>query len=119
MAYLRIKNATLERKDEDYVDDIYVPPLLEDDLLRVRDAILLSQESSGPSTLETQYDASSAIDLAEPSSRALDSWFAVSNIHCDTQYLACERTIEDEVLECFRKLEGDLVFNLQLMAVLN
>lgn len=106
VAYLRIKNAILERKDEDYDEDIYVPPLLEDDLLGVRDAILLSQESSSSTPLDRQYDTSEELDLIESSSKTLESWFAVSNIHCDTQYLASERTVEDEAIECFRILEG-------------
>lgn len=110
VAFLRIKNATLESKEETDIDDVQVPSLLEDEFLGVRDAVLRSQESL--ITTDEILDLSSVLEpeSLQSSSRRLESWVAVSNICLEVKETENNITIEDEVIECFHKLQGNIHF---------
>jgi diphthine-ammonia ligase len=106
VAFLRVKNASLDLKNEYYLQDIYVPSLLEDDLLTIRDVVLRSQESTVPLVDLAEFLPSSESDMPNSSSKQLEAWVAVTNVRRQTKESVHEMTIEDEVKECFQKLQG-------------
>jgi diphthine-ammonia ligase len=106
VAFLRIKKASLDPKDVQCLKDVPSPLLLDDDQLCVRDAVLRSQECTSSSK-----DLSDPLPSPEPDSlnvysKRLDSWIAVTNIHRELDDSVAEMTIEDEVKQCFQKLQG-------------
>lgn len=111
VAFLRIKNAILESKEEQNFEDMPVPPLLEDDLFKVQDAIMRSSETDN-SVLE-ELEASLILPVGDnvinsgSANKQINSWVAISNIHRNiSQGLQLEISIEDEVKECFYALQG-------------
>src|ERR1700685_746259 len=74
VAFLRIKNASLDPKDEQSLEDVQVPSLLDDDLLPVRDAVLRSQETIFPSVDPVDSLPSSESDMLNSSCRRLEAW---------------------------------------------
>jgi diphthine-ammonia ligase len=112
VAFLRIKNASLDSKDVHYLEDVQVPSLLDNDLLSVRDAVLRSQESTSSIVVLADPVPNSVFDIPNSSSRRLDSWVAVANVHRELKESLSEVTIEDEVKECFQKLQGTFLLEL-------
>lgn len=108
VAFLRIKHADLELKTEARVLEAYVPPLLDNAFTSVHDVVAHSQDST--TAMQRNQDIVLTCD-AEPSimrvtSKRLGSWVAIANaqreVTCNEQHLS----VEDEVRECFKKLQG-------------
>jgi diphthine-ammonia ligase len=106
VAYLRIKEATLEEKPESGVD-LIVPPLLDADFSRVQ-TILRGHQSP-----DTSIRAVSEPDIRKsagpscgPSHSRRGNWVAVGNV----QYVTSQAiTFEEEVTQCFREIQGSLL----------
>ncbi|KAJ7638968.1 hypothetical protein FB45DRAFT_417505 [Roridomyces roridus] len=101
VAYLRVKNATLEPKTAVLETVVAIPELLDDRAASVRDCMLqpnaFTQERSRP-------DLSSAFLRPKPRSNKVESWVSVSDIGAD----AHDGSIEDEVRQCFTILKDEL-----------
>lgn len=108
MAFLRINHAVLEPKEPQDFENMQVPPLLSDDLIRVRDAVERSQESNQLQLGEAENTGSLENDvLPAYSSKRIDSWVAISNICRDlSSGTQADISIEEEVKECFHNLKG-------------
>jgi hypothetical protein len=106
VAFLRIKNAYLDPKDVQYFEDVQVPLLLDDGLLSVRDAVLRSQESTTSTVVLADPVPNFEFGMPNSRSQRLDSWVAVANVHRELKESVSNVTIEDEVKECFQKLQG-------------
>lgn len=108
VAFLRINHAILEPKAQQDFDNMQVPPLLSDDLFRVRDAVERSQESNQLQLGEAEStDVLTNVIAPASSSKRIDSWVAISNVHRDlSSGTQAEISIEEEVEECFCSLKG-------------
>lgn len=111
VAFLRIKNATLERKSEAKSFDIHVPALLEEKFIAVGDAVLQSQNASPSNSSGQIFEPSNIADLADSfglgiSTKMLDSWVSVTNIQRYVADSEKDLSIEDEVRVCFQILQG-------------
>ncbi|KIM90928.1 hypothetical protein PILCRDRAFT_811423 [Piloderma croceum F 1598] len=109
VAFLRIKNASLDPKDVQYFEDVHVPLLLDDSLLSIRDAVLRSQESTTSTVVLADPVPNFEFSMPNSSSQRLDSWVAVANVHRELKESVSNVTIEDEVKECFQKLQEHLM----------
>ncbi|KAJ7276529.1 hypothetical protein B0H12DRAFT_1085801 [Mycena haematopus] len=117
VAYLRIKNATLQPKHITGPPVFHVPEVLDETFAQVREDIssLGIQEQSPVKDVPRQ--------LSQPSSRIigdnvrstkLGSWVAVSNVHSNMDAKSGQ-SIEEEVAQCFAVLQEELAkYSLQL-----
>ncbi|GJE84099.1 diphthine--ammonia ligase [Phanerochaete sordida] len=107
VAYLRVKNATLEEKVAVTVDPT-VPPVLEESYDSVRESVEQSLRSQNQSVEMLPYDAEAAI-LYYPgqSAKRVGSWVVVPYVHGDIDRDSTV-PIEDEVKQCFQKLQEQL-----------
>ncbi|EKM59139.1 uncharacterized protein PHACADRAFT_86977 [Phanerochaete carnosa HHB-10118-sp] len=105
VAYLRIRSATLEEKEETTVRPV-VPPLLEENGDALREDIGQSLCSQQQVAEFLPYDQAAAV-LYYPGTRGkqVGSWVVVPNVHGD---LGREPSVpvEDEVRQCFQIIEG-------------
>ncbi|KAF7966008.1 hypothetical protein HWV62_40487 [Athelia sp. TMB] len=113
VAFLRIKNAILKPKEEQDFDNIQIPSLLDDDLIRVQDAVLRSQETDYlihlPSTAPAAFILKDVGTPSAPSSKRIDSWVAISDVYRDISRVPRnDPSIESEVKECFSLLKEQL-----------
>ncbi|KAF7352671.1 Diphthine--ammonia ligase [Mycena venus] len=104
VAYLRIKNATLQPKSITTQPVFHIPEVLEEKFASIRDHItsLEVQEDS----IDTRSQPSQPSNIAGSSARSkqLSSWIAVSNVHS----WESGGSVEDEVTRCFRVLQEEL-----------
>ncbi|KAA1466356.1 hypothetical protein DENSPDRAFT_862415 [Dentipellis sp. KUC8613] len=108
VAYMRIKNATLEPKQPQQVE-VAVPELLDEEFFALQDSIARSQDVAGPSTsLAQSLDASSSWSDFGPRTRRIGDWVAVGNIHRNLEIGPRDITLEEEVRECFQQLQDRL-----------
>ncbi|OCH92905.1 hypothetical protein OBBRIDRAFT_811409 [Obba rivulosa] len=111
VAYLRIKNAELEEKVESSVVGPTVPPLLSEEFHDIRDAVESSIRSLEPIDKDGGEDnilTAVADDVPVCSSKRVGRWVAVANVQHPTIAGQSDGYLEDEVRECFLKLEGAL-----------
>ena len=105
MAYLRIKNASLEEKAASVPEEPTIPPILEPEFDKARLATKESVASphSAPAVLE--HKPEDAILYFAPSSKADGPWVTVTDVH---RRLSSPESLslEDEVRECFQILIG-------------
>ncbi|EPQ59934.1 hypothetical protein GLOTRDRAFT_125792 [Gloeophyllum trabeum ATCC 11539] len=108
VAYLRVKHAELVQKDGASENTVPTPPLLEGTFLELKDTIsqLQTAEIRSP-----QDDIQFAYEIrpylhGSAGSRMLNDWASVTNIHRNLD--DHEITLEEEVRECFSKLEARL-----------
>ncbi|KAH7916170.1 hypothetical protein BJ138DRAFT_1169482 [Hygrophoropsis aurantiaca] len=109
VAFFRMKDVSLERKSD--IDPLIVqtPLLLESEATQVYDAISVAQSrTSFEATRFNASDISSTIPHNGMSSKAIGPWIAVANVHRDLSDDIAELTIEEEVRQCFSKLQGRL-----------
>jgi hypothetical protein len=108
VAFLRIKIAVLAPKLEESPFAVRVPALLEPEFAKAWEAARLSQDddanhtSSNKGIRDVQHVP--RIGSSEITSKRFDSWVAVTNVHRKSRGQGI--SIEDEVRECFRMLEG-------------
>ncbi|TFY65643.1 hypothetical protein EVG20_g5452 [Dentipellis fragilis] len=108
VAYMRIKNATLEPKQSQQVE-VAVPELLDEEFSAIRNVVAESQKSAGPSTSSAQNPSgsSSRTDLG-PRARRIGDWIALGNIHRSLENGSSDISLEEEVRECFQQLQDRL-----------
>lgn len=108
VAFLRIKQALLEPKERQDFDSMQVPPLLNEDLFRVRDAVTQSQKHNESRIREGRPASSLENEIVSTSSsKSLNSWVAISNVHRNVATSTLEEiSVEEEVKECFSLLKG-------------
>ena len=114
VAFLRIKKASLDPKDEQRLEDIPAPSLLDDSILCVRDAVFLSQESISSEAVLADPLPISEYGMSNSCSKRLGSWVAVGNLHRELSESMSEISVEEELRECFQKLQSILVFRTSL-----
>ena len=106
VAYVRIKNATLEPKDSTISPSVHVPPLLEPGFFEVHNA---AKESEGSVTRPPDAHFDSSQFRFAPARgimiKRLGRWVAISNVQRNTD-VSAEITMEEEVEQCFRNLKG-------------
>ncbi|KAF8195745.1 hypothetical protein K438DRAFT_1918923 [Mycena galopus ATCC 62051] len=109
VAYLRIKNATLQAKFIVEPPILHVPEVLDDKFVPVRDRIasLGVQESPEKHTGAQSNQPSSHIAGNNTRSRKLGSWVAVSNVQSNMD-VESSQSIEEEVAQCFAILQAEL-----------
>ncbi|KAL1747673.1 hypothetical protein HDZ31DRAFT_80245 [Schizophyllum fasciatum] len=109
VAYLRIKGAILESKPGPAVPvEVTVPPLLEDELQVIRDAVTTSQASTSPSqtTNPLSTEKSNHGDPQGVTLKKAADWIAIGNIQHSTPDGSL--ALEDEVSSCFELLQKQL-----------
>jgi diphthine-ammonia ligase len=110
VAYLRVKEATLEEKTETSTNGARVPALIEEDIEGIKMAVCgvgehqVAQVSAriGATTL----DLAAVSDEINSSQRTVGPWVATGNVQSIHTSERGARTVEEEVIECFRQLEG-------------
>lgn len=108
VAYLRIKDATLQPKSIAEPLVFHVPEVLDEAFAVVRDRVtsIEVQEESPVKYGQSQLiQPSSHAESNDTRSRKLDSWVAVSNVHSAMDGES-GKTIEEEVTQCFAVLQG-------------
>ncbi|KAJ7682662.1 hypothetical protein DFH06DRAFT_1389612 [Mycena polygramma] len=113
VAYLRIKNATLEPKPVLENPVFHVPELLDKKFAPVRDSIVLLEHQESPSPILPQSQERRLSDTASTKTRSnkINSWIAVSNVHSTES----GGSIEEEVKQCFAVLRAELArYSLEL-----
>ncbi|KAF8484914.1 hypothetical protein DFH94DRAFT_837050 [Russula ochroleuca] len=107
VAFLRIRGASLEPKTEQAADPA-VPPLLDPPYLQAAEYIQAGLINNGqtPGRIQPQMYSKRAlgIELVAPTSRHLDNWISIGNIHRDLRD-ASDMPLENEVRECFHILQ--------------
>ncbi|KAI9066739.1 hypothetical protein FKP32DRAFT_1645143 [Trametes sanguinea] len=106
VAYLRVKQASLQPKDLSGDFDITVPQILSEPFLDLRDLV-----SSHPRTPQRPQrpNGEAGLSLLRGSHRRIGNWVTIANIHCDEgKSSSIEFSIEDEVRECFEMLKSAL-----------
>lgn len=107
VAYLRIKSAALEEKEEILVDPP-VPPLLEEKYDALREIVEQSLRSTQHNVSSPPYDLKAAIMHYPATSKEVGPWVVISAVHGDIQRDS-PVSVEDEVRQCFRGIEGQSI----------
>jgi len=105
VSYLRIKGAALEEKEENR-GDLTIPPLLEPDFARIQ-TLLRGRHPTDTlaPTVPEPVTRRSLVESCSPSTSRKGNWVAVGNVcHATGQGI----TFEEEVVQCFRDLQGTL-----------
>ncbi|KAG7096807.1 hypothetical protein E1B28_004215 [Marasmius oreades] len=106
VAFLRIKDAYLLPKLGPVSSRLYIPPLLADEALRVKDMVTEAQTvNSGCSRQRFSERGASMDTLARVGVQKFGQWVAVSNVQVDPLEGV---SLEDEVLNCFELLKEHL-----------
>lgn len=105
VAYLRIKDASLEEKAASSSKDPVIPPVIEDRFDEVRSAIEESMTLSRPTSSAPEYSPEGAALFFASSSKANGPWVAITDIHRQLSGPS-SFSIEDEVRECMQVLIG-------------
>jgi diphthine-ammonia ligase len=106
VAYLRIKDATLQPKDVTISASAFVPPLLEPhfsevyETARESEMLVTQPPYSPPGGSRSEYLPDTGI-----SCQRLGRWVAISNVHRRTP-TSSEVSITEEVEDCFHRLKG-------------
>ncbi|GBE79662.1 Diphthine--ammonia ligase [Sparassis crispa] len=109
VAYLRVKNAVLESKTEAVTPDPAVPPLLSESYEQIRDMVSASL-SSQPQLANDDIELSSKAEHCDSGvfSKRFGDWVSVTNVTIATPGSPTTLSIEDEVEQCFQKLQACL-----------
>lgn len=101
VAYLRIKHAALETK-QDLRSSITIPPLLEGEFLEIEQNISQSQTLK---TLEGQLGADELQEMVRlrQASKLSGPWITLANISAESS----DGFFESEVENCFKILQGN------------
>jgi diphthine-ammonia ligase len=105
VAYLRIKSATLEDKEESSVNPT-VPPVLEEPYEKIRETIQKYIQTNQMSVKRQAYSPQDAVVHFATSSRKLGGWTVISSVHRNLARQMPPASVEDEVTECFGILGG-------------
>ena len=105
MAYLRIKSASLEDKEE-APDEPTVPPLLDEPYEELRDIVANCIDAQQTEYHARNYNPEDATYFFAPSSRKVGDWVIVSSVHRNLSTQTQSASIEEEVTECFHILRG-------------
>ncbi|KAG5651969.1 hypothetical protein H0H81_006784 [Sphagnurus paluster] len=108
VAFLRIRNAVLEEKAAEQDFELAIPPLLDAEYLRLRDAVASSQEISWTLSCIHTNEMKPFEGTVVANTKKLNPWISVSNIQRELQTPPVELSIEDEVVECFELLQARL-----------
>ncbi|KAJ7765005.1 hypothetical protein DFH07DRAFT_1015601 [Mycena maculata] len=106
VAYLRIKIATLHPKTLPGPTALAVPELLDEGFASVRDRITQLPSNALPAPTRSNPGSSSVLS-SNPQSQKLGPWIAISNV-CSGRDDKSDRSIEDEVRQCFAVLQEEL-----------
>jgi diphthine-ammonia ligase len=119
VAFLRIKNAILEPKNNITPPLAFTPALLESDFIAVRDSVMESQGSAMPPKV-TLSEHAHLTETRQPSvvCKKLGSWVYIADIHGDISGDP-EISIEAEVQECFHRLQGTAHSSCHAVALFN
>ncbi|CDO71303.1 hypothetical protein BN946_scf184908.g60 [Trametes cinnabarina] len=118
VAYLRIKQASLEPKNHADNFEITIPPVLTEPFSEIRD--LVSSRSYAPSQSRSPPSLGAPLSLPAGSHRRLGSWVTIANVYCEVKHFTVELSIEDEVRGCFEMLKKSLAqYSLTLASCTN
>lgn len=113
VAFLRIRRASLEPKQEQAADPA-VPAPLDPPYLQVAEYIQAGLKNNGQAAGRIQPQIctkrASGIPSAAPTLRCLDNWISVGSIHRDLRD-ASDMPLEAEVRECFHILQSGYLIN--------
>ncbi len=109
VAYLRIKDASLEEKTASSSSDPVIPPVIDHNFDEVRSAMEESMHISRPALSAPKYNPEDAVLYFSPSSKAAGPWVAITDIHRQLSGPS-SLSIEDEVRECIQVLIGTYVY---------
>ncbi|KAL1946894.1 hypothetical protein VTO73DRAFT_14998 [Trametes versicolor] len=104
VAYLRIKEATLQSKASPIHQELTVPPLLEEPFSHIRDLLGPSTPSRNPESQASPTHPS----FHTRSHKRIGNWVAVANVQRGLTEHPEEVTVEDEVRVCFKQLQDCL-----------
>ncbi|KAJ7044475.1 hypothetical protein C8F04DRAFT_587609 [Mycena alexandri] len=107
VAYLRIKNATLQPKSMVETPDFHIPDLLDEKFTPVRDRIASLHSGSSSSNPARPVPRSRIKTSGFKRSHKLGSWIAVSNV-CSNADEKSGESIEEEVKKCFAIVQEEL-----------
>ncbi|KAJ7283900.1 hypothetical protein C8J57DRAFT_748482 [Mycena rebaudengoi] len=112
VAFLRVKNATLQLKTVVSQPDLHVPPLLDEKFAEFRDGCTIMLQNGPGIIMKSAEPTNDTLEFNfDTRSQKLGSWVAVSNICADNS----NGTIEEEVQRCFEILREELgQYSLQL-----
>jgi diphthine-ammonia ligase len=99
VAYLEVKDASLEDKPDQALLQPTIPPLLDDLALRVQEACSELQEQLPLPDATPTYPTVAA----KPSIRVVGSWAYISDVQCDRSSTG---SVEEEVIACFETIKG-------------
>ncbi len=102
VAYLRIKEATLQPKAASHHQEVVVPPLLAEPFSDIRDLLEASAHSTNPGCQSIQTHP----PFPPRSHRRIGNWVAVANVQQEFKDRHEALSVEDEVRECFKQLQG-------------
>ncbi|KAJ7068402.1 hypothetical protein C8F01DRAFT_1118081 [Mycena amicta] len=113
VAFLRIKNAILQDKEVDSTADCYVPEVLDEDAVAIRDSI----DSSDFRRIVKSSPNNHHILESGVRSKEIHGWISVVNVVANLDEGA---SIEEEVGRCFSALRDELArYSLDLVACTN
>ncbi|KAI0832334.1 hypothetical protein BC628DRAFT_1406822 [Trametes gibbosa] len=104
VAYLRVKKATLQPKTDPATNKLSSPPLLEEPFSQIQNSLPAPSSSTTNAPPESLHDVSSQIARHKKSGNCV----SVANVQRDRINQLPELSLEDEVRECFEKLEACL-----------
>jgi len=99
VAFLRIKDATLEPKDGNANADVEIPSLLDEHFEVVRRSLVQLERDPSRSDSHTPTER---LELKVSSVRK-GKWIAVANVQAN---VTVDMSIEEEVTQCFKILNG-------------
>lgn len=112
VAFLRVKSAELVPKPSIPHAVALVPPILEEEFIGLKSAVLASQNDPSIEDLSNMLGGTHifyhpAVHLA--TTRRRGPWVVVSNVQAAASLNENDITIEEEVSQCFCKLAGRLL----------
>ena len=120
VAFLRVKKAVLEPKQR--VNSFYlpIPSLLDDEFSSIRQSIMeeprpIDSISSHPIGKAMILSSSQDPFHATIRSKRLGSWVCIANVQALAENSDADISLEDEVRECFRILEGGRLLSFTIL----
>ncbi|KAM5540426.1 hypothetical protein V8D89_005884 [Ganoderma adspersum] len=114
VAYLRIKSASLVAKENLAESQVAIPSTLSETFSSLRDLIMgLPLRQPVDATMSTEHTVPIAVHVAQ---KRVGNWIAVTNVQREVAEQVREISVEDEVRECFEKLEERLTSQALMLA---
>ncbi|KAF9008948.1 hypothetical protein BDQ17DRAFT_1398065 [Cyathus striatus] len=116
VAFLRLKNAVLEKKADLKDHDIAIPLLLDEQCEQLQESLIANECSKQVLPVLADLNKIQYCVEAPVTCRVNGPWICVSNVECDINSFSQGMSIEDEVRECFRIVAEHLLLHGQQLS---